>query len=347
MDVDILIIGAGQAGLGVGYWLSRKGSATFAILDGGSELGQSWTSRWDSLSLFTPRRFSSLPGLRFPAGLDPFATKDEVADYLKRYAARFDLPVELNRRVDAVEVVEGRLKARTDAGAVCAGHVVVATGPFHSPYVPDGARRLSAAVRQLHSSDYRTPVDFDNPDVVVVGGGNSAAQLACELADTHRVTVVSPRPLWFLPKDVLGVDLYQWLSITGVLNASATARVSRYVRARGDAIIGKDLEIRIKAGQVRYLRGRVVDADGGEIILDDGSRIAAPAVLWCTGFRPDYRWLRVPGALDDAGEPIHEGGASPVAGLHWMGLPWQTRLNSSLINGVDRDAHDTVARITG
>jgi len=343
----VLIVGAGQSGLGVAYWLASKPSVSFAILDGASRIGQSWRQRWDTLTLFTPRRFSSLPGLRFPSGPGAYPTKDEMAEYLQRYATRFDVPVELNRHVDAIELIDGRLDARTATGVVRARHVVVATGPFQSPYVPEAAGRLHPDVLQLHSSTYRAPADLDCPDVLVVGGGNSAAQLASELAETHKVTVASPRAPWFLPKKVVGVDLYWWLSITGVLNALTDARVSRYVRGRGDAIIGRELEGHIKSKQVRFVQGRVVDADGAAATLEDGTRVAATGVLWCTGFRPNYGWLRLPGALDTSGAPIHNGGASPVAGLHWMGLPWQTRLNSSLINGVDRDARATVERIAG
>ena len=346
-EVEVVIVGAGQAGLGIGYLLSRQTSPTFTILDGASRIGQSWRERWDSLSLFTPRRFSSLPGMPFPLGLQEYPTKDEVADYLERYATRFDLPVALSQQVDRVERHDGWMVARTPQGVVRSRHLVVATGPFRGAFMPDAAKGLDPCVRQLHSSTYRRPADVPTPDVLVVGGGNSAAQLACELADTHRVTMASPHPLWFLPRNVLGVNLYSWLSGTGVLTASANARVSRYVRSRGDAIIGRELAKRIKTKQVRFLPHRVVDAHGTNVVLADGTCLEVSAVLWCTGFRPDYHWLRVPGALDAAGGPVHTAGKSPVPGIHWMGLPWQTRLNSSLINGVAHDAQTTVDRLAG
>jgi len=166
-----------------------------------------------------------------------------------------------------------------------------------------------------------------------------------ELADTHRVTMVSPRRPWFLPERVLGVDLYWWLYLTGTLNARTSSPVSRYVRRRGDAIIGTALRREIRAGRVRLVTARVTGAEGQELVLSAGSPVRAETVLWCTGFRPDLGWLQVDGALDAAGEPVHRHGASPVPGLHWMGLPWQSRLNSSIINGVDRDARTTANRI--
>ncbi len=345
LDVDVVVVGAGQAGLGVGFWLARS-DLSFVILDAAAHLGASWGQRWDSLTLFTPRRFSSLPGLRFPSGPGRYPTKSEVAGYLRRYAARFDLPVQLDRRVERVARAGEGFDVETAEERIRTRHVVVATGPFRGPYVPPAAAGLSPQIRQLHSASYRTPADVDRADVLVVGGGNSAAQLATELAGTRRVTVASPGPLWFLPQRIIGVDLYWWLSLTGVLNAPAEGRVSRYVRSRGDAIIGRDLADLVACGRVRHVPHRVVGAQNDAFELEDGTRVTASAVLWCTGFRPDYSWLRIPGALSHDGVPVHSAGASPVPGLHWMGLPWQTRLNSSIIDGVDRDARATVARMS-
>lgn len=179
----------------------------------------------------------------------------------------------------------------------------------------------------------------------VVGGGNSAAQLACELARTHDVTVVSSRAPWFLPQTIAGVSLYRWLYVTGLLNADADAAVSREVRRRGDPIIGKELRQRVRAGEIRLLPERVTGARDARLQLGDGSCLAVDSVLCCTGFRPDYGWIDIPGATDTDGRPVHGRGASPVAGLHWIGLPWQTRMNSGIIDGVDRDARATADRI--
>jgi putative flavoprotein involved in K+ transport len=222
---------------------------------------------------------------------------------------------------------------------------VLATGPFHKPFVPPAAERLAPGVVQLHSYDYGRPSDLPEGPVLVVGGGNSAAQLAVELARTREVTVAAPREPWFLPEDVLGVSMYWWTLLTGVLNADADARVSRYVRRRGDSIVGKELQALVRSRRVALHTSRVVDADGAVVVLQDGTRLPVRNVLWCTGFRPDTGWIDVPGAVDERGEPVHEAGASPVPGLHWMGLPWQTRLNSSIIDGVDRDAKALADRI--
>jgi putative flavoprotein involved in K+ transport len=152
------------------------------------------------------------------------------------------------------------------------------------------------------------------------------------------VTVAAPRDPWYLPVSLLGVDLYWWSYLTGELNADRDSRASRYVRRRGDAIVGRRMRELARSGRIRVLPHRVVGAEGDAVHLADDSAVTTPAVLWCTGFRPDTSWIDVPGAVGDDGSPVHTAGASPVPGLHWMGLPWQTRLNSSIIDGVDRDA---------
>ncbi len=341
---DVLVVGAAQAGLGAAYELTREPGLDVLVLDG-QPVGQSWRDRWDSLTLFTPRRFSGLPGLRFPRASSRCPSRLEMADYLQSYADRFALPVRTGVRVTRLRREDGVFVASTDQGEVRAAQVVLATGPFHRPFVPDAARGLHEDVHQLHSYDYRRPAQLPSGDVLVVGGGNSAAQLAVELASTHLVTVASPGPLWYLPEDVLGISMYWWTYLTGILNADKDAKISRYIRRRGDAIVGKQLEELVEAGEVQLHPHRVVSGSGRVVVLEDGTALPVSTVLWCTGFRPETSWLDLPGALNDRGEPLHDEGASPVPGLHWMGLPWQTRLNSSIIDGVHRDARRTAERV--
>ena len=341
---DVLVIGAAQAGLGTAYALTREPGLDVLVVDG-QPVGQSWRDRWDSLTLFTPRRFSSLPGMRFPRGDTRCPSRLEMADYLQAYAERFALPVQTGVRVTRLTRDAEAFVATTSEGEVRAAQVVLATGPFHRPFVPGAAAGLHEDVHQLHSYAYRRPAQLPRGDVLVVGGGNSAAQLAVELAATHRVTVASPGPLWYLPEDVLGISMYWWTYLTRILNADKDARVSRYIRKRGDAIVGKQLEELVDGGEVRLHPHRVVSGSGHAVGLEDGTEVPVTTVLWCTGFRPETAWLDLPGAVDDQGEPLHDEGASPVAGLHWMGLPWQTRLNSSIIDGVHRDARRTAQRV--
>lgn len=343
-EVDVLVVGAGQAGLGTAYHLTRTPGLRVLVVDR-APVGQVWLDRWDSLTLFTPRRFSGLPGMRFPAGRGRSPSRVEMAAYLRRYVERHALPVRTGVRVEQLTATPDGFAAATTSGPVRARAVVVATGPFHLPHVPEAAAGLGPEVWQGHSYDYRQPGDVAPGRVLVVGGGNSAAQLAVELAGTREVVVAAPGPPWFLPEDVLGVSMYWWTYLTGVLNAGSGSRVSRLVRRRGDAIVGVQLRELVRAGRVELHTSRVVAAADRTVELADGTRLTVDAVLWCTGFRPDTAWVEVSGALASDGTPLHDEGASPVRGLHWMGLPWQTRLNSSIIDGVDRDARAAADRV--
>ena len=342
--VDVLIIGAGQAGLGVAYWLRRHHDLDVLVVDA-QPVGQSWVERWDSLQLFTPRRFSALPGLPFPAGPTRSPSRLEMAAYLRNYVETFQLPVRTAVQVQRVTRDAGTFIVDTSGGQVRAQQVVLASGPFRQPHVPAAGAELNATVFQLHSMRYRRPTDVPAGDVLIVGGGNSAAQLALELSQTHQVTIASPGPLWFLPEDILGASMYWWTLLTGILNATSGAWISRYIRRRGDAIVGTQVRELAAQGRIRVIPHRVVAGRDDRVELADGTLVPVTSVLWCTGFRPATSWIDVDGALDAAGAPLHDAGASSVTGLHWMGLPWQTRLNSSIINGVDRDAQRTVRRV--
>ncbi|TQN40927.1 putative flavoprotein involved in K+ transport [Blastococcus colisei] len=343
-EIQVLVIGAGQAGLGTAYRLRREGVHDVLVVEAG-EVAQSWRERWASLQLFTPRRFSSLPGRRFPPGPTRSPSRLEMADYLVSYATSLELPVRTRTPVRRLVRREHGFVAATPSGEIRARHVVVATGAFRRPRVPAAAGGLSPAVHQLHSSQYCTPDDVPPGPVLVVGGGNSAAQLAIELSDGHEVTVAAPTEPRFLPEDVLGVSSYWWLLVSGILNAGASTPVARFLRSRHEAILGRELKREVRAGRIRLAPHRVVAADGNRLRLADGSTEQPRTVLWCTGFEPDTAWIAIDGALADGGAPVHSKGASPVAGLHWMGLPWQTRVNSSLVDGVDRDARRTARRI--
>jgi putative flavoprotein involved in K+ transport len=337
-------VGAGQAGLAAAARLTRDAALRVLVVDR-AEVGQSWVDRWDSLVLFTPRRFSSLPGLRFPAGPTRCPTRLEMAAYLRAYAQHAAVPVRTGVSVHRLRRSGLAFAAETSSGTVRARQVVLATGPFAVPHVPAATAGLAPHVCQLHSSDYRSPRDVPPGDVLVVGGGNSAAQLAVELSATHRVTVAAPGPLWSLPTSLLGIDLYWWLRLTGVLSASRDSRVARAVRRRGDPVVGRQLRRLERAGRTTVVPSRVVHADGDRVALADGSALHVSSVLWCTGSRPDTSWVDVPGALDADGAPVHRAGASPVVGLHWLGLPWQTRLDSSIVHGVGHDARLLAARV--
>jgi putative flavoprotein involved in K+ transport len=268
----------------VAYHLSRQ-DARFLILDAGTEVGQAWRNRWDSLRLFTPAQYDGLPGMPFPARHGLYPTKDMVADYLRDYAARFALPVRLECAVTRVEQVADGFVVHTSQGSLSARQVVVATGPFRAPAVPRLAADLSGDVVQLHSAEYRRPGDVPAGTVVVVGAGNSGRQIAEELAATHEVTLAVGTESLQLPQDLLGRDLF-WLSRLGVITNSVESRLARRMRARSDLVIDTPLRRLRRAGVT--IRPRVVSITANEVSFQAGPVVRASTVVWAAGFRADY-----------------------------------------------------------
>ena len=214
-QLDVIVIGAGQAGLAIGYYLARQGRR-FAILEAADAVGSAWRTRWDSLVLFTARRYDALPGLAFPGDPDGHPTRDEVIAYLETYASTFALPVQLGSPVRSLAVSDGRFVAELDGRAVEAAQVVVATGPFQVPNVPAVAGDLAPELYQVHSTGYTRPSDLPDGTVVVVGGGNTGYQIAKELSSSHDVHLAIGSRQKALPQRFLGRDLFWWLTKTAV-----------------------------------------------------------------------------------------------------------------------------------
>ena len=339
---DTIVIGGGQAGLAMGWHLARRGR-DFLILDAAPRVGDAWRSRWDSLTLFTPARYDALPGMAFPAEPDHLPGKDEAADYVERYAYVFGLPVRTGEPVLAVRrVADGSGFEVVSARATYhAGRVVVATGPFQKPALSRAAQRLAPDVVQLHSSAYRGPGALPSGPVLVVGGGNSGLQIAAELAQSRPTWLAVGTRLPRLPARVLGRSVFAWLEGSGAMRVSVDTALGRRMSAR-DFLIGGSLR-EVAARGVR-LAGRVVDAHGSRVTTADGQDVEPAAVVWATGFAPDYRYLDLP-VLDGAGRPVHRRGVTAVPGLYLLGLPWQHTRGSALLGWVGRDAAWLAERI--
>jgi putative flavoprotein involved in K+ transport len=332
--LDVLVIGAGQAGLAVGWHLARAG-LRFLLLDAAPELGHSWRSRWDALTLFTPSEYNGLPGLAFPAPSGAYPTKDEVADYLTQYATTFDLPVLLNTTVLRLTRAGDGFVAETSQGKLRARQVVVATGAFQRPAVPDLAEQFDSAVTQVHSSEYRNPAALPDGKVLVVGAGNSGLQIAAELSATREVEVAAGSRTLRLPQRILGKDLFWWLTRTGLMGTSVDSTVGRRIRSRGELVIGTRHSDLTRSG-VRF-RPRLTGASERSARFADGTSSEVDVVLWATGFRPDYTWIDVPGVTD--GRDIsHRRGVTEQPGLYFVGLPWQHTRGSALLGFVKADA---------
>lgn len=331
---EVVVVGAGQAGLAIGSFLRQQGRR-FVIIDSADSIGAAWRARWESLTLFTPRRYSGLPGVLFPGDPEGYPTRDEVIAYLERYAQTFDLPIELNSRVRRLSSEDGRFVIETDGRTIRVGQVVVATGPFQMPFVPEFASGLASEVFQVHSTEYRKPSDVPDGTVLVVGGGNTGFQMAKELSATHKVQLAVGSRQTPLPQRILGRDVFWWLTKTGVLNKTVESRLGSKLRHRDTLIGSSPRELRQRYGA--EVKSRAVEASGRVVRFEDGSELEVDAVIWATGYRPDYSWIELP-VFDRDRRLVHWRGVTDVPGLYFLGLTWQHTRGSALIGWVKDDA---------
>jgi putative flavoprotein involved in K+ transport len=333
-DYEVVVVGAGQAGLAIGYFLEQRGRR-FVILEAANSIGSAWRDRWDSLTLFTPRRYSGLPGLPFPGDPEGYPDRDEVIAYLERYAETFELPIELNSPVRSLTAEHGRLVFEVGGRTITADQVVVATGPFQKPFVPEVANRLAQDVVQMHATGYRNPGGVPEGTLLVVGGGNTGFQIAKELSRTHRVVLAVGSKQTPLPQRLLGRDLFWWLTKSRLFNTTIESRLGRRLSTRETLIGSSPRELRRRYGV--ELKPRVVDADGRTMRFEDGSELEVDAIIWATGYRPDYSWIDL-SIFDAAGRLRHRRGVTDLPGLYFLGLTWQHTRGSALIGWVKHDA---------
>jgi putative flavoprotein involved in K+ transport len=342
-DIDTVVIGGSQSGLAVGYHLQQRGRR-FVILDAHDRVGDAWRRRWDSLRLFTTARYDSLPGMAFPAPPHSYPSKDDVADYLEAYADRFDLPVETGVRVDRVARRGDLFEVAAGDRTLSARNVVVATGASHTPRVPDFADDLDPAIVHLHSKAYRNPSHLRDGDVLVVGAGNSGAEIALEVSQHHRTwlsgrdTGQEPTRAGSLP-DRLLMPLY-WFAASRVLTISSPiGRKARdhFLDPPRGIPLGRVRRADIRAAAIERVP-RTTSVRDGHPTLDDGRTLEVANVIWCTGFVMDLSWIDLP-VTDDYGFPIqHRGIVASQPGLYVIGLPFIHTLSSALLGGVGRDA---------
>ena len=345
---DTVIIGGGQPGLSVGYHLARR-DQRFVILEGNGRIGDSWRRRWDSLRLFTPARYDGLPGWAFPGPAWSYPGKDAVADYVQAYAARFALPVRTGVRVDSLFKEDGRYVVAAGDRRFEADHVVVASGPYHSPRVPAFAPELDPGIVQLRSSEYRNPSQLRKGGVLVVGAGNSGAEISYEVSRSHR-TWLSGRDTGHVP--VRTESLFDrlltppfWFVVSHVLTVRTP--IGRKIRPKllsGSAPLERVRPRELVAAGIERV-ARTVGVRDRLPVLEDGRVLDVSNVIWCTGFRPRFDWIDLP-VFDQDGLPVHERGVvGSEPGLYFVGLFFLSGFTSSLIGGVGRDAEHIAKRI--
>ena len=339
---EVVVIGAGQAGLAIGYCLAQQ-DRDFTILEAAAEPAAAWRQRWESLKLFTSARYDALPGLDFPGDQDRYPSRDEVAVYLTDYARRFALPVELGSRVRAIRKAGATYRVELADRRYEADQVVIATGPFQIPFVPPIAQGLGPEVEQFHSTGYRSPQDMPDGRVLVVGGGNTGYQIAEELSESREVHISIGSPQKPLPQRILGRDLFWYLDKTGLIRKSSNTRIGRRLQANDDTLIGSSPRSLRRHGV--ELHGRSVDAAGSTITFSDRTSLEVRRVIWATGFRLDHSWIHVP-IFDERGGVMHQRGVTESPGLYLIGLPWQHTRGSALLGFVKDDAEYLAAQIT-
>lgn len=345
-QIGTIVIGAGQAGLSVGYFLARRG-LPFIIVDANQRIGDAWRKRWDSLHLFTPARYDALPGLPFPAPAQSFPTKDEMADYLETYAQRFNLPVETGIQVTGLSKRGNKYLVTAGDRRFEAKHVVVAMSRYQEPRTPEFALQLNPDIVQLHSSEYRNPKQLKPGAVLIVGAGNSGAEIAKDIAREHP-TWMSGRDTGHIPFriDGLAARLFlQRLVFRFVFHQLLTNETPMGRKARQKVFSQGGPLIRVKPNDLAAIGvkrvPKVVGTRDGLVCLEDGQVVGVANVIWCTGFHPGFGWINLPGL--EEGIPKHERGvAVGESGLYFVGLPFIHSMSSTMIHGVGRDAEHIV-----
>ena len=340
---ETVIVGGGQAGLATGYHLAKRGRP-FVILDASARVGDPWRKRWDSLKLYSPAAYDGLPGMRFPAPRASFPTTHEMADYLEAYAARFELPVRTRTSVDALSKDGDRYVVKSGEQTFEADNVVVASGVMQKPVVPSFAPELDPRIRQLHSSAYRNLSQLREGRLLVVGASHSGADIAYEAAVEHETILAGPdtgqipasvetrrgragfRALFFVGSHILTVD------------TPLGRKMRPHIRHGGAPLLRYRKKDLLAAGVERVL-ARIVGVQDGLPVLDDGRVLDVQNVVWCTGFRPDYSWIKVPLDIGEDGYPAqYRGVVTSTPGLYFVGMLFLHSFTSMLIAGSARDA---------
>jgi putative flavoprotein involved in K+ transport len=347
---ETIVIGGGQAGLAMGYHLAQL-DLPFTILDANDRVGDSWRARWQSMRLFTPARRDGLPGRPFPARRHSFPTRDEMADYLEDYARHFELPIHAGVRVDALGLDnDGRFLLAAGERRYTSANVVIATGPFQRAHVPEFAGELDPRITHMHSSAYRAPAELPSGDVLVVGAGNSGADIALELVADRRVLLSGD----------LGPEIpFQIEGATGRLAFPVLWQIWSHVLSFGSPVGRKALpkisaskEPRIRVKEKDLVRAgvefvpRTAGTRDGRPLLEDGRVLDVAAVIWATGYRPALAWIDLPVIADDGDlQTDHYGVVSAYPGLYRIGREFLYAFNSHTVGGVGRDAKRVAQRI--
>jgi len=334
--LDFVVVGAAQAGLAMAYYL-KKQNKDFLVVDKESEIGASWLSRWDSLTLFTPSEFNNMPGMEFPAEKGHYPSKKEVAQYFKEYVEKFKFPIQLNTFVENISYHDDHFILKSPQGEIVTKNVVIATGPFHIPYTPPFSKKIAEDIFQIHSNYYKNPGQLQEGNAMVVGAGDSGFQILDEVSrDDRKVYFSGATDVKVLPQEILGKTLWWWFTKSGFLSFSRDTWLGKKISKSRQPVIGTPVKKILERENVMPV-GKTKNAEG-ELIITDKKKIKdLKNIIWATGYRPNFSWIE---GLELAknGYPKHYRGVSNIEGLCFIGLPWLHTRGSATLGGIKKDA---------
>jgi len=334
---DYIIIGAGQAGLAIAYYLNKQ-HKDYIIVDANEEVGAPWLKRWDSLKLFTPSEYNNLPGMDFPCKKGHYANKYEVADYLKAYVKEFNIPITFNQKIHYLKKENDSFILKSDSQTYNAKNVIIATGPFHTPFTPSCHTNIDSEITQIHSEHYKSPNQLQDGDTLVVGAGDSGVQILEEISLTNRNVYFSGNTnIGSLPQEFLGKTLWWWFSKIGFLTTNKYSWLGKKFSTNLQPVIGTNVKMLFKKKNVTCV-GRTLDAEKNIIVFEKDRLSSIKNIVWATGFKPNFNWIHDI-KLDEKQYPKNFRGISDdIDGLYFIGLPWLYTRGSATLGGVKKDA---------
>lgn len=332
MNYNTIIIGGGQAGLSVARYLKEKG-IDYIVLDKEKEIGASWKNRYDSLVLDSFAKYSKLENFPFQGNQKRQPTKDEVAEYLKSFAEFYDIKPVFDTEVYSIEKEGDDFIIKTNKDTYKSKSVVITTGPFNTPYIPEYAYFISTEIYQLHAKNYKNSSEIPAGKILVVGGGNSGSEIAKELVENNRDIIFSFKGKL---KSIPSSEFSQWIAYRlGIAHIPQKSILGKIVRwyTKGKAV-GMDVGMLLKNDRLTCT-GEIIDiAPNGDILSTTAKIDKVSNIIWATGYKNDFSIIKI----KEFDESLQNRGVSNIPGLYLLNIRWQHSKSSSHLAGISKDA---------